>query len=401
MWKKWCHLYITLAMTIVAVIAVPAAFPAYGAGPGQTDEIIPDGVTEDQWVKLNDQTVEFDELSDLVRYFNPDVQNITQSISNSISDFQYILDETRGYIRDLEDDAEELEDSGATASVEGLVQYNMLNMTVKSLKTSANSMGRTLNYMNRTNSNVTQAVKTYTYYANQLMISYSSTQSGLSSLQKLVEADTAALDSEKISYGLGTVTQSEVLSAQKKLIAAQSSLLSMENTVDSLLRSLCLMTGYSADSELCIGAIPQVDMGELSSMDLEADTEKAVRNNYLLISERHTASNQTTTGVNSKKASISESEQTIAVTMQSNFQDVQQAKTAYEAASTAYEMAKMEWSKAERSYQHGLTSKNVYLQSQVDFLQAESEIKSAYNNLYQAYDTYQWAVNGIIMTSIQ
>jgi len=386
-------------MAVVAVLAVPATFSAYGAGPGQTEETIPDGVTEEQWTRLNDQTVEFNELSNLVRYFNPAVQNITQSISNSISNFQYILDETRGYIRDLEDDAEELEDSGATDSPEGLAQYNMLNMTVKSLKTSTDSMGRSLNYMNRTNSNVTQAVKTYTYYANQLMINYSSVQSGFSSLQKLVETDTVALESAKISYGLGKVTQSEVLSAQKKLFAAQSSLLSMENTVDNLRRSLCLMTGYSSDSEPNIGTIPQLDMEELSAMDLEADTEKAVRNNYSLISDRHTVSNRTTTGVKSKKDSISESEQTIAVTMQSNYQIVQQAKTAYESAYTAYEMAKLEWGKAERSYQHGLISQNQYLQSQVGFLQAESGLKSTYNDLYLAYVTYRWAVDGIIMTS--
>lgn len=397
--EKRCHFYLALTMAVVAVLAVPAAFSAYGAGPGQTEETIPDGVTEEQWMRLNDQTVEFNELSDLVRYFNPAVQNITQSISNSISNFQYILDETRGYIRDLEDDAEELEDSGAIDSAEGLAQYNMLNMTVKSLKTSADSMGRSLNYMNRTNTNVTQAVKTYTYYANQLMISYSSVQSGLSSLQKLVEADTAALESAKISYDLGKVTQSEVLSSQKKLLAAQSSLLSMENTVDSLRRSLCLITGYSSDSEPNIGTIPQVGMEELSTMDLKADTEKAVRNNYSLINDRHTASNRTTTGVKLKKDSISESEQTIAVTMQSSYQIVQQAKTAYEAAYTAYEMAKLEWSKAERSYQHGLISQNQYLQSQVGFLQAESELKSTYNDLYLAYVTYRWAVDGIIMTS--
>ena len=397
--KKWCHFHLALTMAVVTILAVPAVFPAFGAGPGQTEETIPDGITEEQWNRLNDQTVEFNELSDLVRYFNPAVQNITQSISDSISNFQYILDETRGYIRDLEGDAEELKDSGATDSAEGLAQYNMLSMTVKSLKTSADSMGRSLNYMNRTNSNVTQAVKTYTYYANQLMISYNSVQSGLSSLQKLVEADTAALESAKISYGLGKITQLEVLSAQKKLLAAQSSLLSMENTIDNLRRSLCLMTGYSSDSELNIGTIPQFDMEELSAMDLEVDTKKAVRNNYSLISDRHTESNRTTTGVMSKRDSISESKQMLAVTMQSNYQVVLQAKTAYETASTAYEIAKQVWGKAERSYQNGLTSQNQYLQFQVGFLQAESGLKGAYNDLYLAYDTYRWAVDGIIMTS--
>ena len=399
--KKYLRLTLAAALAVVNVLTIPAVGFAYGAGPGQTEESIPDGVTQEQWARLNDQTIEFDEIMDLVRCFNPDVQNTANSISNSIGNTQYIYDEMRSYIRDLKDDADELKDSGATGGAEGMAQYNVLNATIKTLKNSADTMGRTLDYMNRTDSsaksNITYAVKTYTYYASQFMISYNSAQSGLSSLQKLVEVQTAALESAKAGYSLGTAAQADVLSAQKELLSAQTSLLSMENTVESLRSSLCLMTGYSADSEPVIEAIPQLDMEELSSMDLEADTEKAVKNNYSLISERHASSGQTTTGMKYKDASVSDNEQTIAITMQSNYQAVRQAKTADEAACTAREMAELEWGKAERSLKYGLISKNECLQSQMSYLQAESEKQSAYNDLYQAWDTYKWAMEGIVV----
>ncbi|MBE5985661.1 MAG: hypothetical protein E7248_20485 [Paenibacillaceae bacterium] len=395
------HSRIVLAAVLsgVIVLSVPSTGNAYGAGPGQAGESIPEGMTKEQWDRLNDQVIEFDELPDLVRYFNPDVQNTVTSITNSIGNTQYIYDAMRGYIRDLESDADELKDSGETASAEGMVQYNVLNTTVKSLKTSADTMKQTLDYMNRadssTKSNITQAVKNYTNYANQLMISYNSAQSGLSSLKKLVEADTAILDSVKARYSLGTAAHADVLSAQKDLLSAQSSLLSLENTTDSLRRSLCLMTGYSAESQPVIGGIPQLDMTEITNLDLEADTEMAVRNNYSLISDRHASSGKTTTGMKYKEAGVLKGEQTVAVTMQSNYHAVQQAKAAYEAACTAYEMAALEWGKAEHLIQHGLISKNESLQAQMKFLQAESEKQSTYNDLYQAYDTYQWAMLGL------
>jgi len=395
------HSRIVLAAVLsgVIVLSVPSTGNAYGAGPGQAGESIPEGMTKEQWDRLNDQVIQFDELPDLVRYFNPDVQNTVTSITNSIDNTQYIYDAMRGYIRDLESDADELKDSGVTASAEGMIQYNVLNTTVKSLKTSADTMKQTLDYMNRadssTKSNITQAVKNYTNYANQLMISYNSAQSGISSLKKLVEADTDILESVKARYSLGTAAHADVLSAQKDLLSAQSSLLSVENTTDSLRRSLCLMTGYSADSQPVIGGIPQLDMAEITNLDLEADTEMAVRNNYSLISDRHASSGKTTTGMKYKDAGVSQGEQTVAVTMQSNYHAVQQAKTAYEAACTAYEMAALEWGKAEHSIQHGLISKNESLQAQMKFLQAESEKQSTYNDLYQAYDTYQWAVLGL------
>lgn len=392
-------LFPAIILAAMTVLITPGSGFAYGAGPGQIGESIPDGMTKEYWIRLNDHIIEFDELPDLIRCFNPDVQETTDSITNSIGNNQYIYDEMRSYIRDLEDDADELKDSGAASSAEGMAQYNMLNSTVKGLKTSADTMKRSLDYMNRSNSalksNITYMVKNYTYYANQLMVSYNSAQSGLSSLRKLVEAESAVLESVKASYTLGTAAKADVLSAQNELLIAQNSLLSMENTVDSLRRSLCLMTGYSSDSDPVIGSIPQLDVAEISSLDLEADTEKAVNNNYTLISDRHVSSGQTTTGMKYKDASISEGEQTIAMIMQSDYHTVCQAKTAYEAACTAYDMAELEWGKAERSLQHGLIGKNESLQSQMRYLQAESDVQNAYNDLYEAYDTYQWAVKGI------
>ena len=196
-------------------------------------------------------------------------------------------------------------------------------------------------------------------------------------------------------------TEADVLAANKGVLAAQAALDQLDNTIDGLKRSLCLMTGYPADGSVQIGEIPQLDLSVIGALDLTADTAKAIGNNYDLIEKRHGGSNKTTTGIKNKDAGISEAEQNLTVTMQSYYHEILQSKSAYDADSTAYEKAVLEKQKADRSYQLGMLSKINYLQAQMAFSQAEGEKQTAYNTLYQAYSTYQWAVNGIVTPSEQ
>lgn len=391
-----------LPLCMAAGLAFSFVIPAYGStGPGQKEEPVPNGITQQQWDSLNDQTIEFDELTDLIRYFNPGIQNITDTVYDSLGNQRYIQNEMKRYIMDLNDEADELKDSGAANTASGMEQYKILDQTVKSMKTSVEKMGRSLDYMDRSNSsvqsNITQAVKSNTYYANQVMISYNNALANRNTLIKAAELSNSVLETQKISVSQGILTETDVLSAQKEVLSAQSSLLKLDQTIDSLRSSLCLMTGYSKDTSPAIGDLPNLSSDTISAISLETDTAKAIGNNYNLISERHTSSDHSTAGMNSKKAIVSEGEQNVAIAMQSYYQALMQEKNAYEASCTSYEKAVLEKEKADRSYQMGITSRIDYLQAQLSYLKAESAKQNAYGALYQAYDTYQWAVNGVLM----
>lgn len=389
-------------MSLAGVLTASSLMQVYGAsGPGQAENPIPDGVSEAQWSKLNDQSLDFDELSGRVRYFNPSILNIKDSIGTSLDDLRYTYDAMRRSIMDTEDSAKELKDSGAVNTKEGMEQYMTLSFTANATKKAADALKDKLDLLNRTNSslntNITQAVDTNTYYADQIMVGYNSAAASRAMLQKLVDISQAAYEAQTLSRQVGLATETDVLSAQKGVLSAQSSLLKVDSTIDSLKRSLCLMTGYSPDAAPEINGLPELKPEDISGIDLQADTAKAIGNNYALIGERRASSNKTTTGMKNKEDNVSQAEQGVAVTMQSYYQAVMQAKSAYEAACTTYERAGLENEKADRSYQLGMLSKITYLQAQMSFLQAESGKQNAYNTLYQAYDTYQWAVKGIIM----
>ncbi len=389
-----------LSACMAVSLALTAALPVYGAaGPGSTSIAIPDGMGEETWNRLNDQTIEFDELSDLVRYFNPDVKNIADSAGNELSNQQYVYDEMRMSIRDLNDNAQAMKDLGTK---EGEEAYMALKGTVKVLDGQAQMLDKVIKRINSgVNKNVDRYSKTFSSAADQIMIGYSSALANRDVVQKALDLSVAGYEAQSLSQKQGLATEADVLAANKGVLAAQAALAQLDNTIDGLKRSLCLMTGYSADGAVLIGNIPQLDLSTITALDLEADTAKAIGNNYDLIDSRRGASNKTTTGIKNKEASISEGEQNLTVTMQSFYQEILQAKAAYDASSTAYEKAVLEKEKADRSYQLGMLSKISYLQAQMAFSQAEGEKQSAYNTLYQAYNTYQWAVNGIVTASGQ
>lgn len=393
-----------LPVLLAAVLSVSPVLSAYAAvGPGQEQKPLPEGITAEQWNLLYDQTIEFDELSNLVKYFNPDVLKMTDPINSGIEDGDYMYNGLLRTIKDQEDAVDNYKDNEDMSTPEGLQEYYTLKGTLSYLKKQAESSKKKINQIKKENSKanfgITHISRQYEYFADQIMIGYNNASANKALLQKVVELSNAAYEAQSLGQKIGTATETDVLKAKKEVLSAQTSLISLDHTIDGLCRSLALMTGYSVDSVPNIGGLPELNLSAISSIDLEGDTAKAIGNNYELIDMRRANSNKTTTGVQNKQASVSEGEQNVAVTMKSLYQNIKQAKTAYEATLTSYEKAGLDNGKAERSFQMGMLSKITYLQSQMAFLQAEGAKQSAYSELYQAYTTYQWAVKGIISDS--
>ncbi len=392
-----------LCLFLSASLAASPVLTAYGAlGPGDSMRSVPEGVSEEVWNRLNDQTIEFDEISDLLKYFNPDLNAGLASGADSLNGVQNTYDEMRIYVKDLNNRAKNLRDSGGTDSQSGMVEYMTLKGTSDAYSKAADDMKPVLTRFKKSfDTGTDQAVKTMSAAVSQIMIGYNSAQANRALLQKLLDTNNAAYEAQKLEFQQGMATEADLLASEKEVLSAQSSLIQLDHTIDNLRRMLGLMTGYSADATPQVGQIPQMDLAVFSSLDLEGDTQKAIGNNYDLISLRRAKSDGTTTGMSIKDAKVSQATQEISIQMQSLYRGVMQAKTAYEAACTSYEKAVLIGGKSDRALQLGMMNRVTYLQSQMALLQAEGTKQSAYNSLYQAYDAYQWAVNGIIQSSGQ
>lgn len=388
-----------LTVALSGVLVLGQAGTAFAVGPGQSaGNTKPDSYTQEQWDRLNDNKIEFDEISDLVLNFNPTVQSAAFQISDGFSDSREQLTELEIQAKDLEDQAKEVKESDIYSTPMGKAQYKALKDGAAQIRSGAKTMRDKLNKAENSaeRSGLVVAQKSVANGAEQLMIGYSSAAANQAMMQKYCEVSQAAYEAQKLSAQTGLATEVDVMSAEAGLLAAQSSLISLTNTVDSLKDSLCLLVGVPIENNPEIGAIPQMDMGEIDQINLEADTVKAIGNNYTLISERHSSSDKSTSGINNRLAQIDVSEQKLTIKMQSLYQELLAQRSAYETAQISWQKANLEKEKADRSYQYGMISKIVYLQAQMGYLKSQGEYQTAYYNLFQAYSAYKWAVNGVV-----
>lgn len=394
-------------MGVYAAVLVASscmAVPAYAAlqgpsGPGTVGQI-PEGYDEEAWARLEDNILEYDELTDLVRNFNPNMVNANYVYNDSVDSMRNIADlsyKTAGDLKETLDTMKKVPDH--MQNEEFKQNLAMLTETYKILKKSADSTSRSVELMKRPTasgySGIKMAEKQLVSAAQQLMIGYSTAVSQKAMLEKLKELNFALYEIAQVQTQVGMATQTELLSAQKGLLAAESSLTGLNNNIDSLRRSLCLMTGWTADANPDIRPVPDADLARIEAINLEEDTATAIANNYTLISERHNKGTSTS-GKNKKLRSVSEGEQQLTIKMEALYQDILQKKAAYDSAQTAYEKAELVKNASDIQYQTGQIGKAAYLGQQLAYLQAKSNKNSANLALFQAMQTYDWAVDGIV-----
>lgn len=384
-----------IAVTLAGIMAV-TAFPAFAAptGPGATPE--PDSYDAETRARLDDNTLEYDEIANRVHEYNPDMSRAWDSYMDSKEDYKNILTELESRYPGIKDTADGYVTAGKLTGNDVLVKTGQgLDSAYKS---TMQSMRDTVNSWDNNRSNTRQlkkAEKQITSGAQQAYIGYETMRKNITTLEKMVELyerQSAAVQ-RQVEHGLGT--QKDLLSARSSLLSAQSQLSSLQSQMDSTRRTLCLLLGYDPDSDPVIAPVPEFDMDRLAGMNLEQDTTKAIGNNYTLIDQRSSGGNQNTNAqTENRLKAIDEGDQKLTIEMNRLYQDVMDKKAAYDAAVTGFTAAQASYDAAGRQFQEGLTSEVQYIGQQLAYYKKLAEKDSANLSLLQAMETYDWAVDG-------
>ena len=384
-----------IAVTLAGIMAV-TAFPAFAAptGPGATPE--PDSYDAETRARLDDNTLEYDEIANRVHEYNPDMSRAWDSYMDSKEDYKNILTELESRYPGIKDTADGYVTAGKLTGNDVLVKTGQgLDSAYKS---TMQSMRDTVNSWDNNRSNTRQlkkAEKQITSGAQQAYIGYETMRKNITTLEKMVELyerQSAAVQ-RQVEHGLGT--QKDLLSARSSLLSAQSQLSSLQSQMDSTRRTLCLLLGYDPDSDPVIAPVPEFDMDRLAGMNLEQDTTKAIGNNYTLIDQRSSGGNQNTNAqTENRLKAIDEGDQKLTIEMNRLYQDVMDKKAAYDAAVTGFTAAQESNDAAGRQFQEGLTSEVQYIGQQLAYYKKLAEEESANLSLLQAMETYDWAVDG-------
>ncbi|MDW2798540.1 TolC family protein [Clostridium boliviensis] len=394
---------VLLITVLVSITGNIMSLPAFAAGtkePGKAENAAPDGYDEEQWEMLQDNILEYEELGDRIKLFNPDMISANEMYCSAMDDVKDQYMAAYKDSRDYKDGAEDLKDEGGLSTKEGQTLYATLRAYEKAMKSAGDKISRAYKYNTRPDASsyepVRKGEKQLTSGAQQAMIGYNMAAAQLKTLQTMEEMYGKLYSATVSMQNLGMATEADVTAAKKNLLNAESSLENLNNTVDSLGATLKLLTGWPAESIPQIQSISPVDLSKIEELNLQEDTAKAICNNYTLIDERHKKTDRSTTRVKSKFRNEEQTEQNLSIEIEQLYQEIMEKKKNYEAALTAYDQAVVIKNAAEIQLQNGSISQIEYLGQMLSYYQAEGEKTNADLSLRQAMELYYWATEGLL-----
>lgn len=392
-----------LALGLAAVLTAASAVPAFAGyaptGPGAEPE--PEKYDAATLSKLQDNVLEYDELALRVREYNPNISEAWRKYGESKEDYQNMLTELESTYDDSMDNIDAVlkplkQAEKLMPQLKGTVkQMSSLKSGYHSLVQGIRDTVTNWDTSKRNTSQIRQYEKQVISGAQSAMIGYNTIVDNKATLETMVDLYQKQCDMYQRMAALGLANQTDVVSAQTSLIGAKSQLASLQSQEDSVYRTLCLLLGYDTDSGVEIRNLPDFDMSRLDGMNLEADTKKAIGNNYTLIGQRTSAKGETNAQIAARLNTIEEGKQKLTIEMQRLYQDVLDKKAAYEAAMTGYEAAEKSNGAAQRQYQNGLLSEMQYVGTQISYNQKKAAKESAELDLWTAMNAYDWGIEGL------
>ena len=392
-----------LALGLAAVLASASVVPAFAGyaptGPGAEPE--PEKYDAETLAKLQDNVLEYDELTLRVREYNPNISETWRKYGESKEDYQNMLTELEStYDKSMDNIDDVLKPLKQAKKLMPQLKSSVKQM--ESLKSGYHSLVQGIRdtVTNWDTSKVNTATirqyeKQVVSGAQSAMIGYNTIVDNKATLETLVDLYQKQCDMYERMAGLGLANQTDLVSAQTSLIGAKAQLASLQSQEDSVYRTLCLLLGYDTNSGVQIQNLPAFDMGRLDGMNLEADTKKAIGNNYTLIGQRTSAKGETNAQIAARLNTINEGEQKLTIEMQRLYQDVLDKKAAYEAAQTGYAAAEKSNGAAQRQYQNGLLSEMQYVGTQISYNQKKAAKEAAELDLWSAMNAYDWGIEGL------
>ena len=390
------------AATMAFLLAASAPFQAFA------EEANPDSSYSVDQERLTDNQLDYDEIGARVKEYYGHIKSAYNMVRGMTEDQGQIAVNERTMADDLISQARAAEDLAKDQT--GMDQ--MINKaTAKALRKTANQMRTMANNMDRSLSRKNSSEKQIDRQANSLILNvemmlnqYQQLQSQRTIAAKGVELATAAKQLQNTMQAQGMAVDADVLSAAASLSSGQSQLNTLDAGIEQIRKMLCSFTGYDEASNPVFGEVPAADPSYIATVNVAEDKEKAVNNNYELISLRgqtgggmtdlQIRTSKTTTQIANKLRNVEYSEENVRSNIQALYDAMEEKNSSYSAAKTAYESGQISWQAAQVQKANGMLSNIQYMQQELAWLQAQSGYKCADLALQQAIQNYKWAVAG-------
>lgn len=346
----------------------------------------------EEWAKLRDNKIEWDELQDLVHEYNPTVSNAWITFRQQDHNGAYNIDyeAALGAIDDNYTDAVAAANGNALQEALAAMQQQVSSAqtTVDSSEQSTDREAAKLTIC-KTELTSTETIRKsiINYYSSGLQLE----------MDKLTEKHLQTqYETAQRKQAVGSATNLDTLAAKESAEQAKLTVQSDETSRNKSLQLIRVNLGwkYNDSPELC--AVPMPTEAQLSAMELEADTKTALANNYsIAINERKLAVSEADSSRSSLSTTIENEKQAVKSDMISRSQAVRQARNSLAQAQLTQSNAENTLQKVQRNCNVGSASARDLEDAQYTADTAALSTKIAEYSLATAYYDYVAAVNGL------
>lgn len=353
----------------------------------------------EEWARLRDNTLEYGELEGLIQEYNATVlNNRVQYNLDKANSAEYMAE---AYWRAAEAARQTAAD--VSDAVSGVTNPDILDAVsnqvigldgmARQQEAAAETYGRSQSAIWREYDKVE---KDLVKQAQTTMNTYYQQEQQLIALRKSRELAQASYESAQVKQGQGMVTYADVLTAQQGVQSLDAQIAGMEAQFQSTRQKLCVMTGWAADANPEMVPIPAADVARVATLNLEADTAKALEQDYTLLNNQEKLKNAISVDKTElMKQTVENDKQQIAVAVNTAYQSVLQAKAAYDQAALDLSVAAKSLESANVKHQLGTIGRLEFLQQESAFVTAQTGMMLKDLALVQALETYDWTVKGV------
>ena len=404
---KTNHLRSVTAATMALLLAASAPFQTFAA------EENPAGSYSADQQRLADNQLDYDEIGARVKEYYGPIKSAYAMARGMKEDQGQIAVNSRTTADDLLSQAKAAEDLAKEQSgMEQMISKataRALRKSVNQLRTTANSLDRSLERKSSSEKQIDRQANSLILNVEMMLNQYQQLLSQRTIAAKGVELATAAKQLQDTMQAQGMAVDADVLSAAASLSSSQSQLNQLDAGIEQIRKMLCSFTGYDEAANPVFGEVPSADSSYIATVNVTEDKEKAVNNNYNLISLRSQTgggmtdlqirTSKTTTQTANKLRNVEYSEENVRSNIQALYDEMEEKNASYTAAKTAYESGQIAWQAAQIQKANGMLSNIQYMQQELAWLQAQSGYKCADLALQQALQNYKWAVAGVSVSA--
>lgn len=405
-----------LTIGILSVmLAVPVTVSSFAAGPGQFASL-----DDETYARLTDNKAEWDEIENLVTYYNPtyrmyadsveatndDLSTARDTFRDEMNDSIDLIDKNLETVKKQRDDLSKLPQAmpidqyGTTAGMAG-AQLSAAEDSLKEARTQAKEGLKQGNKMvastiDKTKKALKPARLQLTKTIETLFISYSQLLINRSLVEKQVSLYETMLGTQNALYSQNMASAADVASATATLAQARVTLTQVDNGINQLRSAIGIQLGWNIDNPPEIGTVPAPDINFVLTTNKEEDYKKAIEENSAYEDIGKVKNYNGASAVYQRDAAINEANAEYSAKFDSLYAAMQEKKLLYDAAQTSLSIAALSKDKAQRMYNLGLTGKAEYEGMQLQYLSSEAAASLASLSLTQAINDYKWAVKGLM-----